>query len=86
MFFKNLYSSEIKGSFNFIDKFFFKESTKMKLFWNGHPEVISGVPFETMSSSDWRLNDQELASAVFIDVERSTVLNRNLNFVFEHLF
>jgi len=57
----------------------------MKLFCQGHPEVVSGVPFETMSSSNGRLNDQELASTVFIDVIGSTILNRNLNFVIENL-
>jgi len=57
----------------------------MKLFCQGHPEVVSGVPFETMSSSNGRLNDQELASTVFIDVIGSTILNRNLNFVIKNL-
>ena len=58
----------------------------MKLFGNGHPEVVSGVPFETMSSCYGRLNDQELALGVFVDVELSTILNGNLNFVVEYLF
>ena len=62
-------------------KFFFHKLTKNEFLTGRPPQIVLGVPFERVYSVDRRLNNEELAASVLVDVKITDSLHLNVKFV-----